>query len=205
MIAYLLMGITFAFAAAVQPGPLFTFIVSKALSHGWKSTLPAAFAPLLSDGPIFLLVIFVLSNVSAGFIHVIQFAGGLFLLYLAYKAYKAWQLYNPDKIIDKQSGRQTIINAAMVNILNPNPYIGWSLVMGPLFLTGWNESSVKGLALIFGFYCTIIITMMGIIILFSAARRFGPKISRVLIGISAAALFLFGVYELYLAMEYFIE
>ena len=42
MPTYLILGMTYAFAAAVQPGPLQTYLISQTLSHGWRRTLPAA-------------------------------------------------------------------------------------------------------------------------------------------------------------------
>ena len=62
MLGYLILGITYAFTAAVQPGPFQTYLISQTLSNGWRSTLPAAIAPLLSDGPIIILVLLVLSR-----------------------------------------------------------------------------------------------------------------------------------------------
>ncbi|MBP1599095.1 MAG: Lysine exporter protein, partial [Acidobacteria bacterium] len=41
---YLLQGISLGFAAAVQPGPLSTYLVSETLKSGWRRTLPAIFA-----------------------------------------------------------------------------------------------------------------------------------------------------------------
>ena len=52
MLLYLILGFALAFAAAVQPGPIQAYLVTQALSHGWRRTLPAAFSPLVSDGPI---------------------------------------------------------------------------------------------------------------------------------------------------------
>ena len=46
------------------------------------------------------------------------------------------------------------MNAAIVNVLNPNPYLGWSLVMGPLFLHAWQEVPRNAAALLVGFYTT---------------------------------------------------
>lgn len=46
MTTYLILGITYAFAAAMQPGPFQTYVIAQTLSRGWKRTLPAAFAPL---------------------------------------------------------------------------------------------------------------------------------------------------------------
>ena len=67
MIAYLLLGATYAFAAAAQPGPFQTFLISRAVSQGWRRTLPAALAPLVSDGPIIVLALLVLTQVPPGF------------------------------------------------------------------------------------------------------------------------------------------
>ena len=35
MLSYLIFGITYAFAAAVQPGPFQTYIISQTLNRGW--------------------------------------------------------------------------------------------------------------------------------------------------------------------------
>ena len=65
MAAYLIFGAAYAFAAAVQPGPFLVYLISQALSAGWRRTLPMALAPLLSDGPVIILVLFVLSHLPA--------------------------------------------------------------------------------------------------------------------------------------------
>ena len=200
MLHYLILGITFAFAAAVQPGPLQTYLISQSLSKGYRHTLPAAFSPLMSDGPIIVLVLFLLSNLPRSFINALQFAGGVFLLYLAVNAWKTWRDYDVGKAAQLQSGQQTLLKAATVNLLNPNPYLGWSLVMGPLLLKGWREAPLNGVALVVAFYATMVISLVGIIMLFSAARNLGPRVSRVMIGISAVALACLGFYELWLGV-----
>jgi len=87
MLAYLISGITFGFAAAVSPGPLSMFLMSQAVSRGWRKTLPAAFAPLISDGPVAVLVLAVLSQVPAGLVMYLRILGGILLLYLSFEAY----------------------------------------------------------------------------------------------------------------------
>jgi threonine/homoserine/homoserine lactone efflux protein len=198
MLVYLIIGSTYAFAAAVQPGPLQTYLVSQTLENGWRRTIPAAFAPLLSDGPIIALVLFVLTRMPAWLVRTLQFAGGVFLLYLALGAYRTWRNFNVKKPVQEHTSRQTVLKAALVNLLNPAPYIGWSLVMGPLLLKGWHETPGNGIALLVGFYTTLILVTLGIMLLFSAARTLGPRVSRVLVGLSAVALVLFGLYELWL-------
>ncbi len=158
--------------------------------------MPAAAAPIFSDGPIILLVLFILSNLPKIFLNILQIAGGFFLLYLAYNSYKSWInfIYEEDKATAKN---QTLLKAITVNLLNPNPYLGWSLVMGPLLLKGWHQNPVYGVVLLISFYVTITAGLVITILLASAARKMGSKTNRVLIGISAIALTLFGIYSLY--------
>jgi threonine/homoserine/homoserine lactone efflux protein len=85
-----------------------------------------------------------------------------------------------------------------VNLLNPNPYLSWSLVLGPLLLKGWREAHINGIGLAIGFYCSMILVNAAIILLFGAIRKSGLKVSRILIGISAVALAGFGLYQLWL-------
>jgi threonine/homoserine/homoserine lactone efflux protein len=195
---YLVSGIVYGFAAAVQPGPFTTFLISQSLKEGWRRTLPAAFSPLVSDGPIALLALFVLSSVPAGLILWLRLLGGAFVLYLAGGAWKAWRRYEAEPAKAAPSARGNVLKAAAVNLLNPGPYLGWTLVLGPLVLKGWRETPANGIALIAGFYAAMIGSLAGIILLFHAARGFGSKVNRVLIGISALALALFGCYQLWL-------
>ena len=202
MIHYIIFGITYAFAAAVQPGPFQTYIISQTLRQGWKRTLPAAFSPLLSDIPILIVTLLLLSRVGQGFFRFLHCGGGMFLLYLSYRSFKAWRNFNAERALGVQSGHQTLFHAAGVNLLNPNPYIGWSLIMGPLFLKGWRETPVHGISLLVAFYCTMIISLAGIIILFAFARNLGPRVNRASLVLSAAALACFGLYQLWLGVYY---
>ena len=197
MTGYLILGMTYAFAAAVQPGPLQAYLISQTLTIGWRRALPAAFAPLISDGPIILLVLVVLSQMPGWFVRLLQCAGGIFLLILAFGAMKTWRNYYSSPPLNIQTGKQTFIKAVMVNLLNPAPYLGWSLVMGPLLLKGWRETPMNGISLLIGFYITLILVTLGIMLLFTAARPLGPRVNRALIGVSAIALTLFGLYELF--------
>jgi threonine/homoserine/homoserine lactone efflux protein len=201
MLSYLAFGITYAFAAAVQPGPFLTYIICQTLSRGWKRTLPAAFSPLLSDVPIVILALLLLSQVRDGFFLFLHFGGGIFLLYLSSRSFKALWNFDTNDAVDVQSGQQTLMNAALVNVLNPNPYIGWTLIMGPLFLKGWREAPINGISLLLAFYCTMIISLVGIILLFAFARNLGPRVNRISLGLSGVALACFGIYQLWLSVN----
>jgi len=195
MLYYLIFGITYSFAAVVQPGPFQAFLFSQSITNGWRKTLPLVFAPLISDLPVIILVLLVLTNVPHEVLWILQSIGGVFLLYLAFNAYKAWRNFHQN-VVQEVSPQLNIFKAAMVNILNPNPYLAWSLILGPLLIKGWNESPVNGIILLLAFYSFMVIYSIAMIMLFAAARSFGPKVSRISIGISAIALTVFGLYQL---------
>jgi len=195
---YLILGITFGFAAAVQPGPLQTFLISRTLNHGWRHTLPSACAPLISDIPVVILVLFILNSVPIWVENILHFAGGFFVLFLAWGAFKSFQNYTLNQTAILQSARQNFFKAVIVNLLNPNPYLAWSLILGPLLLKGWREAPLNGIGLVVSFYCSMIFTTAGFILLLATIRKFGPRVIRILIGISAIALACFGFYQLWL-------
>jgi len=197
---YLIQGIGYGLAAASQPGPFQTYLVSQTLMRGWKRTLPAALAPLVSDGPIILLCLLVLSQVPAWMQRALHLAGGLFILYLAYGTYRSWRNFVSNAPQAESTGQQSVFKAALMNALNPNPYIFWTLITGPILLAGWRETPLHGLGFLAGFYVTMIASLAAIILVFGTAARLGPKFNRALLGISAIALFCFGLYQLRLGL-----
>jgi threonine/homoserine/homoserine lactone efflux protein len=198
---YILQGIGYGFAAGVQPGPLQTYIISQTLTKGWRRALPAAFAPLISDGPIITICLLVLSQVPLWLQRFLYIAGGIFVLYLAYGAFQTWKNFDPGISALESGTQKSILKAALVNVLNPSPYIFWTLVTGPILLAGWRETPSHGLGFVAGFYLTMILSLVTIILLFGTARQLGPKINRALLGISAIALFCFGLYQLWLGIR----
>lgn len=200
---YIAQGIGFGFAAAVQPGPLQTYLISQALMKGWRKALPAALAPLLSDGPIIILCVLILSQVPAGLQRFLYIAGGLFVIYLAYGAYKTWRNFDPHLPAMETRPGQSLLNAALTNLLAPGAYLFWTLVTGPILLRGWRENPILGASFLLGFYMAMIVSLGAIIIVSGTARQLGPKVNRALLGISAIALLGFGLYQLWLGTDQF--
>jgi threonine/homoserine/homoserine lactone efflux protein len=200
MWVYLIQGMGYGFAAAVQPGPFQAYLILQTLRNGWRRTLPAALAPVISDGPIILLTLVVLSYIPVWFQRFLYIAGGLFILYLAYSAFVAWRNFDEARVVTHSAGRQSAIRAAMMNALSPGPYLYWSLVTGPILLAGWRQTPVNGVGFLVSFYATLVLSLLAIIVVFGTARRFGPKFNRVLVGVSAIALAGFGMYQLWLGL-----
>ena len=193
-------GFTLGFAAAVQPGPFLAYLISLVINLGWRQMLPAIFAPLVSDGPIILIVTLILSQVPPLFRNGLSIAGGIFILYLAFNAYLQWrQKSNPlgeIRELQSPSSRKALLQAALMNILGPGPYLFWSLVGGPILLAGWNEAPLLGFSFLFGFYTAMIASLFTIILLFGTARNLGERTSRILLGISILVLAGYGGIQL---------
>lgn len=198
---YLLQGIGYGLAAASQPGPFQTYIISQTLTRGWKRTLPAALAPLISDGPIILICVLVLSQVPVWLERFLYIAGGLFILYLAYGIFNSWKNFDSQISQTESAGRQSVLKAALMNALSPGPYIFWTLVTGPVLLKGWREAPINGIGFLAGFYITLVSGLAAIILVFGTAAKLGPKFNRALLGISAIALVCFGIYQLWLGLH----
>ncbi|MDQ7029397.1 MAG: LysE family transporter [Ardenticatenia bacterium] len=131
MLAYVLQGITLGVSGAAVPGPLQAFLLAQTLRYGWKRALPATTAPLFSDGPIVVLVLFVLTQLPTRFLIGLRFAGGLFLLYLAWDAYRARHAVERPVTLQAAQVTTGFWKAVMTNFLNPNPYLFWSILAGP--------------------------------------------------------------------------
>ena len=199
MSLYLVQGAVYGFAAAVQPGPFLAYLVSLALSRGWRRALPAVLAPLLSDGPIIVLVLIVLSRVPPWWIQLLRFAGGFFILYLAAGALRFWR--HPETVAPSDhSDRKGVFRAVLLNLLNPSPYVYWGLVGGPLLLSGWRETPVNGIGFLAGFYGAMVASMAGIILLCACAGRRDERLNRLLSGVSGFALAGFGLYQIALGI-----
>ena len=199
MVNNILIGISYALSAGLQPGPLQAFFLAKVAEQGWRRTLPAAFAPLISDGPIALVSILLLNILPETFRNLLQLAGGFLLLFFAWNAFRNWREDQEVDFRESETTPKTVFQAALINLLNPNPYLGWSLVMGPAVVAAWAKSPVIAVSLLLAFYITMIITSMVMIYFMGRALLLGPDARKVMNLISALLLVGLGLYFLYQA------
>jgi hypothetical protein len=68
----------------------------------------------------------------------------------------------------------------------------WGLVNGPLLLTALRQSTVHGASFLFGFYGVMITSLLGIALIFTQARRLGPRLVRGMLLVSILILLVFG-------------
>jgi threonine/homoserine/homoserine lactone efflux protein len=201
VLKHILLGGGLAFAAAIQPGPLQAFLLARAAATGWRRTLPACLSPVLSDGPIALVSLVLLSQLPRSSHLLLRAAGGLLLLYLAGVTFLEWR--RPPGPAPGSSAPRTLLEAALVNVLNPNPYLGWSLVLGPAVLAAWREHGPFALALVAAFYGTMCATLAGFVLLVGTTRFLDPRARRALVAVSSAVLAGLGLYLLVTSVSRF--
>ena len=83
-----------------------------------------------------------------------------------------------------------------MNALNPNPFIFWGVVAGPILLSGWRESPGLGISFMLGFYGTFVCSLAALILAFATAGRVNPKINRLLSLLTGSCLLAFGAYQM---------
>ena len=199
MLEYLLAGAGLGFTGAIQPGPFQTYVISEALRKGWRKALPAAFAPLISDLPIIVLTLFVLTRLPAQAQRVLYFSSGIYILYLAWGGWRARRVV-PGAGDANDQAPTSVLRAALMNLLSPGPYIFWSLIAGPMLLQAWEVSPAAALVFLIGFYGAMIATLSALIGVFGSAGKLDARVANLLTTLSVVILAAFGVRQLWLAI-----
>jgi threonine/homoserine/homoserine lactone efflux protein len=190
----LLLGGGLGLAAGLQPGPMLAFLIARTASAGWRRALPACLAPLVSDGPIALVSLFLLSRLQPSVHLVLRAAGGVLLLSFAAASLREWR--GAAAPATGTRAPRTIVEAALVNVFNPNPYLGWSLVIGPALLAAWREGAVHAFAFLGALYGTMCATMAAFVLVVGTTGLLGPRARRALVLVAVALLAAVGAWLL---------
>ena len=195
LVRYFLQGAALGFSAAATPGSLQTLLISETLLGGFRRGARITLAPLITDAPIIIAVLLILNQVPPVVLQILSIAGGLFVLYLAWGLLKQWRrgLQATTTVEGAQPiGWRGLWRASIVNWLNPNPYIFWTLVGGPTLIAALNQSIGYGVAFLVGMYGVFIASMLVIVAVFHYARHLGPRIVRGMLLISIGVLAMLG-------------
>lgn len=196
MLELIVRGTSIGFSAGMTPGPLQALLLSSALTLGWRRTIPAIFSPLLTDIPIVIVCVFLLGQLPPQFITLIQFVGGLFVLYLAWGTYQGWRRGDTISAGDSEAAKAAgnpLPRAVMMNFLSPGPYLFWSLINGPLLIQALNTSPLHAIAFLLSFYGVFIALLAVMVLIFARVGTLNPHITRRLVLFSAVVMALFGL------------
>jgi threonine/homoserine/homoserine lactone efflux protein len=170
IITFAITGIVFGLTAGISPGPLLTVVITETLTHSRKEGIKVAIAPLLTDIPIILVCIFILSRLNDydSILGIISLLGGLFIIYLGVESFKARDIEIDANTIKPKSIRKGIV----VNILSPHPYLFWITVGAPILFRSFNISLGTSLVFIVSFYTFLVGSKVLIAILVHKSRDY---------------------------------
>ncbi|CAG0927385.1 hypothetical protein TFLX_00424 [Thermoflexales bacterium] len=196
LLRFLAQGAALGLTAAATPGSLQTLLISETLLGGFRRGARITLAPLITDAPIIIAVLFVLQRVPSIVVQVLSLGGGVFVLYLAWSLLKQWRRDTQVTVTVEGAqplGWRGLGRAVIVNWLNPNPYIFWTLVGGPTLIAALNQAAVYGVVFLAGMYGVFMASMLIIAAVFHFARHLGLHVVHGLLLISIMVLAIFGV------------
>ncbi len=199
--ALLAQGLALGFSASASPGPFQALLLQRAARLGPRRALHLALVPSVSDPPVIVACLFALAGLPAGLLRLLALAGGALLVYLGAAALRVlWRERAeeggaaPPAALAEAGG---FWRAVLVNLLNPNAWIFWSLVGGPILAGALRGGAAEPVAFLGSFYLALIVTNAFTVLVFGAVGRLGPRAARVLGGLSAVAFLLLGLAQLW--------
>ena len=169
-VAFLFSGVVFGLSGGLSPGPLLTLVISETLKHGAKEGVKVSIAPLLTDLPIVLITLFILSRLAdiLPLLGVISLLGSAFLIYLGFESLS----FKGVDLDVEQMKPQSIKKGVMVNFLNPSPYMFWFTIGSPLLLKALDVSLLSASIFILCFYLFLVGSKVLVAVVVGRSRFF---------------------------------
>lgn len=169
-IPFIISGIVFGLGGGLTPGPLMTLVITETLKHGTKEGLKVAMAPLITDLPVVLVSIFLLSKLSEIniIIGIISLVGAVFLVYLGYESFT----FKGVEIDTSYFKPQSLKKGVIANIFNPAPILFWISVGAPTVLKGYEVSLMAAIYFVFFMYFFLVGSKLLTAMLVGKSRQF---------------------------------
>lgn len=190
LLSFFFQGMVIGVSAALSPGPFQSLIIAQSLHSGWRRAVQITFAPLLADLPIGAVLVFAMSQVPAGFLRFVHFAGAALLAYLAWGL---WKEMSAKKSKTKKKGAshfsplKAFSQGILMLFLSPGPYLFWALVNGPILLRSLDHSLAHAVSFLIGFYT---FSIGGLIVIAYVLSHIGELSERARRGLQMGSLVL---------------
>jgi threonine/homoserine/homoserine lactone efflux protein len=164
----LLSGLVMGLAAGISPGPLLALVVGETIRHDRRMGIRVALAPLITDVPIVLLSLLLLSRIAGyrNVLGIVSLAGAVFIGYLAYESLRSRGMETGSIPQRPRSFRKGLIT----NALSPHPYLFWITVGAPIVIRAGQTSLMAALLYILGFYLLLVGSKIAIAFLVDSSK-----------------------------------
>ena len=151
--ALLAQGLALGFSASASPGPFQALLLERSARLGPRHALRLALVPLVSDPPVIAACLLALSGLPGALLRLLSLAGGALLRLPGRLDAPCPVAPGPAGPDEPAAARPDgFWSAALVNLLNPNVWIFWSLVGGPILAGALRAEAPQPLAFLAGFY-----------------------------------------------------
>ena len=196
-------GIALGLFEGIRPGPLLTMVIRETLTGGWYAGARAASAPIFTDGPLIIVSIFLSGWIAEqpSILFVISLLGAGFLVWFGIDCFR---IEAPDPDTAQEAVTGSFRRGVITNLLNPNVYVFWFLIGGPLMASAADEEPLAPVAYALSFLVTIIIVKMAIALIFDRTRgSMSPRAYKIALGICGLGMIGFSAGFMYQAYELF--
>ena len=174
MQADLILGLAFAGIAlgvieGIKPGPLLTMVIRETLTGGLRAGVRTAAAPIFTDGPL-ILVSLLMANWVADQPTVLWAISILGAAFLAWMGIECFGIEPPSPDVQEAEVTGSFKRGVLTNLLNPNVYIFWFLIGGPLMASAASEEPIAPVAYAVCFLLSVILVKVVIAYLFDRTR-----------------------------------
>jgi threonine/homoserine/homoserine lactone efflux protein len=167
---FLVLGSFLGLASGTSPGPLLAVTISETLKHGKWEGIKVAMSPLITDLPIILAILFLLSHLTNynSIIGIIAFFGASYLIYSGIKSLKI----NSSSVELELEKNNALKKGIIVNFGNPHPYIFWISIGGPIIIKSLNTHVSNAILFILGFYIFLVGSKVIITLIVERSKSF---------------------------------
>jgi threonine/homoserine/homoserine lactone efflux protein len=158
-------GLTLGLGSGISPGPLLALAVAVTLRRGTRSGIAVAFGPVVTDTVIILLAVTVVRQLPSLAVAALSILGAVVVTWFAFENIKAAKSASipglhqevPAPAQEKSKLRnQPLAQAALVNIVNPAPWLFWITAGAPLLISYADRSAPLAIAFLIAFYIAIV-------------------------------------------------
>ena len=191
VISLALAGASLGVIEGIKPGPLLTMVIRETLSGGLRAGLWTAAAPIFTDGPLIIISLLAAAFLAEheSLLFVVTLAGGAFLAHMGIECFSL-DPPNIDEHYPTPTG--SFLRGIATNLLNPNVYVFWFLIGGPLMASAVQQEFLAPIAYAGTFLITIMLTKAMIAYAFHrASGQISPTTYRGMLALCGVAMLCF--------------
>lgn len=187
-------GLAMGAASGFAPGPLLALVLAATLRGGLGAGARVAVSPLITDVPIILLSLTVLSNLPSGVLAAVAVLGGGVLIWFGVESMVSARTVCLPSAGDSLTPAQAMRRGVITNLTSPHPWMFWMTAGGTALMAACETSMWSVLGLLVGFYTMLIGAKMAVALGFAAGRHHVSEVAyRRALGAAGALLCLLGV------------